>query len=121
MVHKNYKWNISKEKGKSLALENIDEILSEQKNNSIDLNELIFLLNSRTKLIEITNNKKRKNIINFLKINYGGIQRFIEECENLEIFNDKDTKVIIIKKSSVNINELNINELNDWVFIYDSD
>ena len=49
MVHKNYKWNISLEEGKRLCLENIDDIISEQKNNSIELNELVFLLNSRSK------------------------------------------------------------------------
>ena len=115
MVHKNYKWNISKEKGKSLALENIDEILSEQKNNSIELNELIFLLTNRTKLIGITNNRKKKNIVNFLKINYGGIQRFIDDCEHFELIH-KGGNTTIKKKY-----EININELNDWVFIYDSD
>jgi len=112
MVHKNYKWNISKEKGKSLALENIDEILSEQKNNSIELNELIFLLLNRTNKVQITNNKKKKNIVNFLKVNFGGIRVFIDELNNVDLL-DEGNKVIV--------HDINIINLNDWVFIDDYD
>ena len=32
MVHKNYKWNISKEKGQKVVFDMIEEILKEQKN-----------------------------------------------------------------------------------------
>ena len=114
MVHKNYKWNISLEEGERLCLENIDDIISEQKNNSIELNELVFLLNSRTKIIKITNNKKNKNLVNFIKINFGGIRQFIDKSDCFEI-NDKNDKFLITK-----ISDLNFVDLNDWVFVDDS-
>lgn len=115
MVHKNYKWNISKEEGKEIALRTIYEILSEQKNNSIELNELIFLLNSRTKSLAITNNKKKKNIVNFLKTNFGGIKIIIKDSEELEILNDEN------KSTIRKIDATNFLELNDWILIDDSD
>ena len=110
MVHKNYKWNISKGEGKNIAIVCINDILSEQKNNSIELNELIFLLNNRTKNLDITNNKKKKNIVNFLKTNYGGIKTLLEQ----------DIKFVITRKSDkyiISQNKENIFNLNDWVFI----
>ena len=43
MVHKNYKWNISKERGSNIIYNTIDNILLEKTNHSIDYDELIFL------------------------------------------------------------------------------
>jgi len=112
MVHKNYKWNISKEEGRKIAIDTINEILTEQKNNSIELNELIFLLLNRTNKVQITNNKKKKNIVNFLKVNFGGIRVFIDELNNVDLL-DEGNKVIV--------HDINIINLNDWVFIDDYD
>jgi hypothetical protein len=114
MVHKNYKWNISKEEGGKIAKDIINEILTEQKNNSIELNELIFLLNNRTNKVQITNNKKKKNIVNFLKVNFGGIRGFIDELNNIDLLDEKGK----VKVYNIDINIIN---LNDWVFIDDSD
>ena len=112
MVHKNYKWNISKEEGGKIAKDIINEILTEQKNNSIQLNELIFLLNNRTNKIQITNHKKKKNLVNFLKVNFGGIRVFLNELSNVRLL-EEENKVIV--------HYINIINLNDWVFIDDSD
>ena len=76
MVHKNYKWNISKEKGTNLIFNTIKTILEEKNKNSIDLDELIFLVNNRTKHITFTNNNKKKNISNFIKNVFGGMINF---------------------------------------------
>ena len=115
MVHKNYKWNISKEEGEKIAKDIINEILTEQKNNSIELNELIFLLNNRTNKIQITNHKKKKNLVNFLKVNFGGIRVFLNELSNVHLL-EEDNRVIIRR-----LDDINIINLNDWVFIDDSD
>ena len=121
MVHKNYKWNISKIKGQNIANEIIKEIISEQKGNSIEINELIFLLNSRTKVYEIKNNKKKKNIVNFLKNNFGSLKKFLEE--NNYLIQELDNKIIVSQNISENNNENNNEKnnnniyLNDWVFV----
>jgi len=115
MVHKNYKWNISKEEGGKIAKDIINEILSEQKNNSIELNELIFLLLNRTNKVQITNHRKKKNLVNFLKVNFGGIRVFLNELSNVHLL-EEDNRVIIRR-----LDDINIINLNDWVFIDDSD
>lgn len=115
MVHKNYKWNISKEEGGKIAKDIIDGILTEQKNNSIELNELIFLLLNRTNKVQITNNRKKKNIVNFLKVNFGGIRVFLNELNIFDLL-DEENKVIVRR-----VDDINIINLNDWVFIDDSD
>ena len=114
MVHKNYKWNISKEKGQKIVFDMIEEILKEQKNNSIEISELIFLLNHRTRHVNITNYKKKKNIINFVKINFGGIQQFIDNYDYFLLMH-KNNK-IIIKLNTINYS---IDNFNDWVFVND--
>ena len=57
MGYKSFKWNISSEKGMEIAHEKIIEILREKK-PSTSLNELVTLLNLRTKNYKIHPNKK---------------------------------------------------------------
>ena len=45
MVHKNNKWNISKEKGAEIIHKNIIEIFSQNSGEKISLKELIVLMN----------------------------------------------------------------------------
>ena len=59
MVHKNYKWNLSKQKGRKLIFNMISDILKERKNQCIHIDELGFLLNIRTKKKEFLNNNKK--------------------------------------------------------------
>ena len=73
MVHKNYKWNISEEKGRNIIHNLIETLLKERSNKKIEIEELTFLLNNRTKSMNITNNSKKKNISNFIKTVYGGL------------------------------------------------
>ena len=107
MVHKNYKWNISKNQGKNYMIEYISIILSERNNNSIDLYELLLLLPKRTNHLNIKNNKKKKNILNFIRNNYGDINQFIKNETEFEIKNN----IIFHKNKKDNL------EFNDWVFV----
>ena len=43
--HRDFKWNISQSEGKKIAYDSIKQILTESKNNLLELNELIVLLN----------------------------------------------------------------------------
>ena len=59
MTRNNYKWNIVKEKGILIAKDNITKILKESKNDTLEFNELVFLLNNRTRNLDLKNNKAR--------------------------------------------------------------
>ena len=110
MVHKNYKWNISVEEGKKIAFDSIKEILKEKKENHIQINELIFLLNNRTKNIKLFNNHKKKNITNFIKNNLQGIKSFIQTYDEFLLIEENNETIIKLN---------NVNLYNDWIFVND--
>ena len=84
--YRDFKWNISRSEGQKLAYDSIKQILMESKNNLLELNELIVLINQRTKHLVIKNYTKRRNLINYLKINYGGIVKFLDDYDIFDQF-----------------------------------
>ena len=107
--NRDFKWNISQSEGKKLAYDSIKQILIESKNNLLELNELIVLINQRTKHLVIKNYTKRRNLINYLKINYGGIVKFLDDYD---IFG-------ILKKENKMYVKLIDDFLDEWVLIDD--
>jgi hypothetical protein len=109
MIHKNYKWNISEEEGRDIVYNNIEILLNERSNKTIEIEELIFLLNNRTKNIDIRNNNKKKNLSNFIKVICGGMINFLDDYSMFMLdINEKHTFV-----------KLNQIETNDWIFVED--
>ena len=107
MVHKNYKWNLSKEEGSKFVFNIIQTILIEKQNNSIDLDELLFLINNRSKSMNLMNNNKKKNLTNYIKNVFGGIIQFIDSYDEF----------MILKKTNKTIIQLNNLEMSDWIFV----
>jgi hypothetical protein len=112
MVHKNYKWNISKEEGSKLLDDKIREILIER-DGKIEISELNFAIQNRTKDIIVLNNKKKKTLINFIKVVLGGLKYYLEENNEL-YFVTNENKITYIELSTINPIKLN-----DWVFVDD--
>jgi hypothetical protein len=116
MVRKNYKWNISREDGEKLINEKINEILLNK--GEMELSELQFFLLNRSGNITIENNKKKKNLINFIKNVFGGLRNFLENRKDL--YNTKQ-KVNGILQIFVDLNKGDDKEdiyfLNDWVIV----
>lgn len=109
MVHKNYKWNISKKKGEEIVQREIKAILNEKINNESDIEELQFLLNNRTKDVIIKNNNKRKNIVNFIKNVLGGTIYYLEQIDDFELNNRNGKMIITLQNDKLNIP--------DWIFV----
>ena len=107
MVHKKYKWNLSKQKGRKLIFNMISDILKERKNQCIHIDELGFLLNIRTKKKEFLNNNKKKNIHNFIKTVYGGLVQFLDDYDEFMLRLTSDGYIV----------ELNNIETNEWIFV----
>tara|TARA_B110000495_G_C22931294_1_gene544412 strand:+ start:99 stop:455 length:357 start_codon:yes stop_codon:yes gene_type:complete len=114
MVRKNYKWNISKEKGGKILRKTIYDILKDNKDDKIDCDELIFALNNRTKDVNIKNNNKKKNLNNFVKNVLGGLIYYIENSDDFEIIKNNDILYIQLSETSTV-------EYSDWIFIENSD
>jgi hypothetical protein len=119
MGHNKIKWNISLEKGIEIAHKTIIEILREQ-TEPIKLNELIFLLNNRTKIYKISNNKKNNCFVKYLRVNHGGIIKFLDKyCIYGLIYDNSNISVILLEDLLEDGNEpiKNITKDNDWIFI----
>jgi len=111
MVHKNYKWNISKIKGEETLEQIITSILKGNINNIIEMDELSFLINSRSKDMIIKNNNKKKNMMNFVKNVLGGLIFFVESNDKYLI--EKKNGLMFIKLKDP-LKEVN---MSDWIFV----
>ena len=115
MVRKNYKWNISKEEGVKIVNEKVKEILSTQ--GEIEISELNFFIQSRSRNITIENNKKKKNLTNFIRNVLGGLRNFLED-NDYKITQKVNRVFIDIKKDEDEYKEgEDIYFLNDWIIV----
>lgn len=115
MVRKNYKWNISREDGEKLINEKINEILLNK--GEMELSELQFFLLNRSGNITIENNKKKKNLINFIKNVFGGLRNFLENRKDLYNTKQKDNGMQIFVDLNKDDDKEDIYFLNDWVIV----
>lgn len=74
MVRKSDKWNYSSEKANKVIHDNLIEIL--KGSEMIEVNELISLLNKRTKKCNFKNYGKKKGIISYVNDYYENIVSF---------------------------------------------
>jgi len=119
MGHK-LNWNISLEKGTEIAHSALISILNEQKNKKMPLNELIHLMNERTKYHKVHVSKKYNFMSKFIKANFRGVIPFLD---SYTIYGISDTK----KKIMVHLLETELKEYgsplkritseNEWVFV----
>ena len=115
MVRKNYKWNISKEEGEKLISDKINEILSDK--GEMEISELNFFIQTRSRDITIENNKKKKNLTNFIRNVFGGLRNFLESKKTYRITNIGTKIMVDIKKENgEDIYFLN-DYLNDWIIV----
>ena len=78
MVQKANNWNITKEKGLELIHGTIIDTLNETKNNQLPLYELVTQINMRTNMNHIHNKKKFNLLTKYIKSQYGGVIKFID-------------------------------------------
>lgn len=125
MVHKNNKWNISKEKGEEIAHKYIIEILQDSKHNMISLSELSILLNQRTKHIKFIQYSKKKPMSVYMRCSYGNIINFLDNFTIYGVINkDSDIQIKLLDTEITNkkfIEQNIMNEHKDWILIDDED
>lgn len=121
MGHNNFKWNISEEKGIEIAHTLLIEILNEQ-NKPMPLNELVFLLNSRSKEYKIHSNKKHNCFTKYLKVVHGGVVNFLDDYNIYGIIKKSDEiKVVLIRDLLEDFDIKSplkrITKDNEWIFV----
>ena len=98
MARNTLKWNISEEKGIEIAHTLLIEILSESK-DPMNINELIILINNRSKKHKIHSSKKHNCFTKYLKIVHGGIVKFLDDYNIYGIVQESnDIKIILMRE-----------------------
>ena len=119
MVQNSIQWILSEEKCFEIINLTLIDILSESPNKTLSLNRLVELLNSRTRIYKINNQKKYNSFSKYLKLKHKGILNFIEEYNFYSIIKINKKIQIQLYKNLVNLNSLErrITKDNDWEFI----
>jgi hypothetical protein len=121
MGHNKIKWNISLEEGQIIAHSTIIEILR-GKPQPVLLNELISLLNAKTKKYNVHKNKKYNCFSKYFKMNYGELVNFLDSYNIYGIINSESSdKVMVILLEEIIQEEgsplKSIIKDSEWIFI----
>ncbi len=123
MIHD---WNISEKKCYEIIHLNLIDILDERKDKTLPINKLIELLNSRTKIYKLNNNKKYNTFSKYLKLEHNGILNFIDKYNFYGIIKTDRHIFIRLYKNLVNLNELVLNQEritrdSEWILVDEDD
>jgi len=126
MVRDSVKWNLSSEKCFEIIHLTLIDILSERKDKTFPLNRLVELLNSRTRIYKLNNDKKYNTFSKYLKIEHEGILNFIENTYFYGVIRTERHIFVKLYKNLVDLNDLSysvkrLTRDSDWILIDDSD
>lgn len=108
-------WNINLDEVIKLTHSNIIDILKEN-NGKIILSRLVTLLNNKTKDIKFHSKKKLNCLSKYMKHNYGGILKFLDDYSIYGIKNTRnDIEVILLDQNDKNI--FTIDNENEWILL----
>jgi len=120
------KWNFSENKCIEIIQMTLVDALSERSDKTLPLNKLIELLNSRTKIYKLSNDKKYNSFSKYLKSEYNGILNFIESYNFYDIIKTERHIFIKLYPNLVDLNDLEsckkrITRDNEWIVIKEDD
>lgn len=108
-------WNIKLDEAIKISHSNIKSILKENK-EPILLSKLVTLLNNKTKNIKFHQNKKMNCFSKYMKYNYGGILKFLDDYNIYGIINYKsDKKVLLLDDNDSQI--IQFSNDNEWILL----
>tara|TARA_B100001094_G_C17705226_1_gene564592 strand:+ start:76 stop:468 length:393 start_codon:yes stop_codon:yes gene_type:complete len=122
MVQNNIKWNLTPEKCFEIIHLTLIDILSESKDGIRNINDLIIMLNSRTKIYKLHNHRKYNSFSKYLKLEYKGFLNFIEDYNFYDVIKtDKDISIKLYK-NLVNLDDIKysgkrLTKDSEWIFI----
>jgi len=121
-MNQNIVWNLSPEKCFEIIHLTLIDILEGSRDKTLTLDTLIKIMNTRTKVYKLHNQKKYNSFSKYLKEEYDGLLNFIE-CYNFYdiIYNDKEISIKLYQ-NLVDLNDIKysgkrITRDNEWVFI----
>ena len=122
MVQNNIKWNLTSEKCFEIIHLTLIDILTESKDCTKNINDLILMLNSRTKIYKLHNSRKFNSFSKYLKIEYNGFLNFIEDYNFYDVIKTDKNISIKLYKNLVNMDDLKysgkrLTKDSEWIFI----
>ena len=122
MVQNNIKWNLTSGKCFEIIHLTLIDILTESKDNTKNINDLIRMLNSRTRIYKLHNHRKYNSFSKYLKLEYDGFLNFIEDYNFYDVIKKEKDISIKLYKNLVNLDDLKfsgkrLTKDSEWVFI----
>ena len=100
---KKFQWNILENEMQNIIHKNIISILKNSPKNKIPLNDFIKLLNEKTNHLKIHNNKRYNSTSKYIKYQYNGITKFLDDYNIYGISNIcHENKNVLYKKKNIN-------------------
>jgi len=125
MSQNSIKWNYSEEKIFEIIHLALIDILKEKKDKTCHLKQLVSLLNSKSKVNRINNDRKYNQFSKYLKIEHNGILNFIEDYNFYEIIRKEQKIFVKLHEELINKNDLNwgkrITKDSEWILVDDLD
>ena len=125
MSQNSIKWNYSAEKIFEIIHLALIDILKGKKDKTCHLKQLVSLLNSKSKVNRINNDRKYNQFSKYLKIEHNGILNFIEDYNFYEIIRKEEKIFVKLHEELINKNDLNwgkrITKDSEWILVDDLD
>jgi len=122
MVH-NIVWNLKPDKCFEILHLTLIDILTGSKDKIKNIDNLIEILNTRTRVYKLHDQKKYNSFSKYLKVEYGGFLNFIENYNFYDIIRNDKNISIKLYKNLVNLDDLmdskRYTKDSEWVFIDD--
>ena len=117
-------WNLNPEKCFEIIQLTLIDILTESKDKTRDINDLIRLLNIRTKIYKLHDYRKYNSFSKYIKLEYDGFLNFIESYNFYGILKTNKNISIKLYKNLVDLNDLKYSgkrytKDSEWVMLDD--
>ena len=110
------KWNVSDAKGLDIIHRTLIDILKVQPKRYMALNDLVFMLNSRTRHHNIHSQKKHNCLTKYIKVKHGGIMKFLDSYAlyGIRIKHNVDYVYLMVHEGPIATEEL-LKEVKPWL------
>ena len=124
MVQNNIEWNLTSDKCLEIIHLTLIDILTESKEYIKNIDDLIRMLNSRTKVYKLHNSRKYNSFSKYLKLEHDGFLNFIESYNFYGVVKTDKNISIKLYKNLVDLDDLRYNgkrytKDSEWIFIND--
>ena len=120
----NINWKLSSEKCFEIIHFTLIDILTESKDHIQNIDNLIYKLNKKTRVYKLHDLKRYNSFSKYLKLEYDGFLKFIEDYNFYDIIKIDKTIYIKLYKNLVDLKNLKDSKRytkdSEWIFIDDS-